>query len=50
MKTYNIYFEDYPRQALTVKAENKTEARKIGRLYNRQWQLKTKIIKIEEVK
>ena len=50
MKTYKIYFSDYPTQALTVTANNKTDARKIGRLYNRQWQLKSSIIKIEEVK
>ena len=49
MKTYHVYFDDFPHDPLTVKAINKTEARKIGRLYNRQWQLHAKIIKIEEV-
>ena len=49
MKKYNVYFSDFPTMPLTVTAVNKTEARKIGRLYNRQWQLRATIIKIEEV-
>lgn len=48
MKTYKIYFSDNPYDALTVRANNKTEARKLGALYNRQWQLKAKILRIDE--
>ena len=48
MKIYNVYFTDYPWQAMKVKAANMTEARKLGRLYIRQWQLDADIDRIEE--
>lgn len=49
MKKYAIYFEDYPTQPMICNAMNKTDARAAGNLYNRQWQLGTKIARIEEV-
>jgi len=49
MKKYAVYFESDPYDAMTCMAKNKTEARQIGNLYNRQWDLHTKILRIEEV-
>jgi len=49
MKKYAVYFECDPYDAMTCMAKNKTEARQIGNLYNRQWDLHTKILRIEEV-
>lgn len=48
MKIYNVYFTDYPYQAMQVKARSITEAIKAGRLYIRQWQLDADIDRIEE--
>jgi len=50
MKTYCVYFTDYPWQAMKVKARNITEARSAGRLYIRQWGLDVDIDRIEEEK
>lgn len=50
MKVYNVYFTDYPWQAMKVKASSMNEARKAGRLYIRQWQLDADIDRIEEAK
>jgi len=49
LKKYAVYFENDPYDAMTCMAKNKTEARQIGNLYNRQWDLHTKILRIEEV-
>lgn len=50
MKEYKVYFTDYPDQAMKCRAENKTEARKIGNQYIRAWRLSASIDRIEEVK
>ena len=51
MKKYRVYIDDDEciGQYMTCNAQNKTEARQIGRLYIKQWKLKrAKIIKIIE--
>ena len=50
LKKYAVYFENDPYDAMTCMARNKTEARQIGNLYNRQWDLHTKILRIDEVR
>ena len=50
MKTYCVYFTDYPWQAMKVNARSITEARSAGRLYIRQWGLDADIDRIEEEK
>ena len=48
-KLFYVYFSDYPGDPLKVKANTKTEARQIGREYNRAWRLKASIVRIDEV-
>lgn len=45
---YAVFFKDNPDDALYVEAKNKTEARDLGRAYNRMWELRTTIDRIEE--
>lgn len=48
MKRYAIYLNDNPYDPMYCDAKNKTEARKAGQLYIRQWVLHTTIDRIEE--
>lgn len=49
MKNYEIYFTDAPWDAYKVQAANRSEARKAGLLYIKQWQLEAEIQEIVEV-
>ena len=48
VKRYAIYLNDNPYDPMYCDAKNKTEARKAGQLYIRQWALHTTINRIEE--
>lgn len=49
MKTFKAYFTDNPYDALTIKAETITAARKAAAQYKKAWQIKGKLDRIVEV-